>query len=137
MKCVVCVVVVVSCSSCIVVLCSKKMSMLLSELSLIIENLCSGVVKDICSRNGLSYDIEWCHIERLLKGGDVDVSVSKSVSESVGESVVKSVSKSVAESVVKSVSCDSRIALPFSGDLVLSQSRLGSKVCLRPLAQRP
>ena len=99
------------------------MSMLLSELSLRIENLCSGVVKDICSRNGLSYDIEWCHIERLLKGGDVDVSVSKSVSESVGESVVKSVSKSVAESVVKSVSCDSRIALPFSGEMYNDRCR--------------
>ena len=97
--------------------------MLLSELSLRIENLCSGVVKDICSRNGLSYDIEWCHIERLLKGGDVDVSVSKSVSESVGESVVKSVSKSVAESVVKSVSCDSRIALPFSGEMYNDRCR--------------
>ena len=108
---------------CIVVLCSKNMSMLLSELSLRIENLCSGVVKDICSRNGLSYDIEWCHIERLLKGGDVDVSVSKSVSESVGESVVKSVSKSVAESVVKSVSCDSRIALPFSGEMYNDRCR--------------
>ena len=91
------------------------MSLLLSELSLIMENLCSGVVKDICSRNGLSYDSEWCHIERLLKGGDVDVSVSKSVSKSVAESV----SKSVAESV----SCDSRIALPFSGEMYNDRCR--------------
>ena len=86
---------------------SMSMSMLLSELSLRMENLCSVVVKDICSRNGLSYDIEWCHIERLLKCDDVDVSVSVSKRESVSESVVKSVS----------VSCDSRIALPFSGEM--------------------
>ena len=87
--------------------------MLLSELSLKMENLCSGVVKDICSRNGLSYDIEWCHIERLLKGGDVDVSVSKSVGKC----------ESVSESVVKSVSCDSRIALPFSGEMYNDRCR--------------
>ena len=85
------------------------MSMLLSELSLKMENLCSGVVKDICSRNGLSYDIEWCHIERLLKGGDVDVSVSKSVSK--------------CESVSSNVSCDSRIALPFSGEMYNDRCR--------------
>jgi hypothetical protein len=83
--------------------------MLLSELSLKMENLCSGVVKDICSRNGLSYDIEWCHIERLLKGGDVDVSVSKSVSK--------------CESVSSNVSCDSRIALPFSGEMYNDRCR--------------
>lgn len=98
---------------CIVVLCSKNMSMLLSELSLRIENLCSGVVKDICSRNGLSYDNEWCHIERLLKGGDVDVSVAESASKSV----------SVSKSVSKSVSCDSRIALPFSGEMYNDRCR--------------
>lgn len=87
--------------------------MLLSELSLIMENLCSGVVKDICSRNGLSYDNEWCHIERLLKGGDVDVSVAESASKSV----------SVSASVSVSVSCDSRIALPFSGEMYNDRCR--------------
>jgi len=94
------------------------MSMLLSELSLRIENLCSGVVKDICSRNGLSYDIEWCHIERLLKGGDVDVSVWKSASKSV----VKCESVS-SPNVSPNVSCDSRIALPFSGEMYNDRCR--------------
>ena len=96
------------------------MSLLLSDLSLIIENLCSGVVKDICSRNCLSYDIEWSHIERLLKGGDVDVSVS------VGVEVVKSVAKCESVSspnVSPNVSCDSRIALPFSGEMYNDRCR--------------
>ena len=84
---------------------SKNMSLLLSELSLRIEYLCSGVVKDICSRNGLSYDIEWSHIERLLKGGDV------------------SVSKSVSSRVSSNVSCDSRVALPFSGEMYNDKCR--------------
>ena len=94
------------------------MSLLLSELSLKIENLCSGVVKDICSRNGLSYDNEWCHIERLLKGGDVDVSVAESASKSVSK--CESVSS---PNVSSNVSCDSRIALPFSGEMYNDRCR--------------
>jgi len=88
---------------------SKNMSLLLSDLSLRIEYLSSGVVKDICSRNGLSYDIEWSHIERLLKGGDVSVS--------------KSVSSRVSSNVSSNVSCDSRVALPFSGEMYNDKCR--------------
>ena len=91
------------------------MSLLVSDLSLKIENLCSAVVKDICSRNSLSYDNEWCHIERLLKDGDVDVSVANPAAVSVAVSV--------AESVAKPVSCESRIALPFSGEMYNDRCR--------------
>ena len=102
---------------------SMSMSLLVSDLSLKIENLCSVVVKDICSRNCLSYDIEWCEVERLLKGGDVDVSVAKQVAESVAKPVAKPVAESVAVSVAESVSCESRIALPFSGEMYNDRCR--------------
>ena len=110
---------------------SMSMSLLVSDLSLKIENLCSVVVKDICSRNCLSYDIEWCEVERLLTCGDVDVSVAKpdavSVAKPVADSVAKpvadSVAKQVAESDAKPVSCESRIALPFSGEMYNDRCR--------------